>query len=97
MINKRVVISENMRIEQPRTVRVGQRLIKGAMRIAPTHCAAWLSPCAAPTRKNGDINQVRIKVVERHKNAHLVNVCAVWNRSVARVVMEPLKISRPSL
>ena len=31
------------------TVRVGQRLISGAMRIAPTHCAAWLIPNAVPT------------------------------------------------
>ena len=37
MINKRAVISEKRTTEVPRTVRVGQRLIKGAMRMAPTH------------------------------------------------------------
>jgi len=37
------------------TVRVGQRLISGAMRIAPTHWAAWLTPNAAPTVQCGEI------------------------------------------
>lgn len=37
MISKSVVIREKTMMDVPRTVRVGQRLIKGAMRIAPTH------------------------------------------------------------
>jgi hypothetical protein len=37
------------------TVRVGQRLISGAMRIAPTHCAAWLIPKAAPTVESDEV------------------------------------------
>ena len=49
MINKSAVMTEKKRMAVARTVRVGQRLIKGAMRIAPTHWAAWLTPWAAPT------------------------------------------------
>lgn len=36
-INKIAVMREKKRIAEARTDRVGQRLIKGAMRIAPTH------------------------------------------------------------
>ena len=36
-INKIVVMREKKRMAEARTDRVGQRLIKGAMRIAPTH------------------------------------------------------------
>ena len=43
-INKTVVMREKKRMAEARTVRVGQRLIRGAMRIAPTHWAAWLIP-----------------------------------------------------
>ena len=43
-INKIVVMREKKRMAEARTVRVGQRLIRGAMRIAPTHWAAWLIP-----------------------------------------------------
>lgn len=44
MIIKSAVMKEKRMMEVARTVRVGQRLIKGAMRMAPTHWAAWLSP-----------------------------------------------------
>ena len=44
IISKSVVMREKKRMADARTDRVGQRLIKGAMRMAPTHCAAWLSP-----------------------------------------------------
>ena len=37
MINKSVVMREKKRIAVARTDLVGQRLIEGAMRIAPTH------------------------------------------------------------
>jgi len=43
-ISKIVVMREKKRMAEARTVRVGQRLIRGAMRIAPTHWAAWLIP-----------------------------------------------------
>ena len=36
-ISKTVVMRENKRTAETRTVPVGQRFIKGAMRIAPTH------------------------------------------------------------
>jgi len=39
-ISRTVVIREKKRMAEARTDRVGQRLIKGAMRIAPTHWAA---------------------------------------------------------
>ena len=43
-MSKIVVMREKKRMAEARTVRVGQRLIRGAMRIAPTHWAAWLIP-----------------------------------------------------
>lgn len=51
MMRRRAVITAKRLIPTDRTVRVGQLLTKGAMRIAPTHCAAWFRPWAAPTGK----------------------------------------------
>lgn len=84
-----------MNIAVANTVRVGQRLMRGAMRIAPTHCAAWLIPDAAPTFQS----KVRNALNGGGESIDLrfVKVFAELNRSVARVVIEPLKNSRPNL
>jgi len=39
-MSRTAVMREKKRMAEARTDRVGQRLIKGAMRIAPTHWAA---------------------------------------------------------
>ena len=43
------VIKPNRRIAAVKTVLVGHFLINGAIRMAPTHWAAWFTPWAAPT------------------------------------------------
>ena len=90
------VMRANVNIAVANTVRVGQRLMRGAMRIAPTHCAAWLIPDAAPTFQSKVRNSL---CAARRESIDLrfVKVFAELNRSVARVVIEPLKNSRPNL
>jgi len=47
---RRIAVSKpNAKMALARTDRVLKRLMRGAMRMAPTHCIAWFKPCKIPT------------------------------------------------